>query len=173
MLATVLLVIVGCTSMTGGTAVVDAKQAPAYRTSVSVSLSESAAMSSERESKRQVSLTTEAVHHSCDALAASSVDAITAVNAYVNAFNGGGGGAAAAKESAAIDALNHSADLVSGDLAPELSPQLHDALAGWVDAARGVAGAISGHASPDDFNTAVGRLNDAKTKALNECDAAY
>lgn len=172
-LATVFMVIVGCTSVTDGTAVVDAKEAPAYRTSASISLSESAATSSERESKRQVSLTTQAVHHSCDALASSSVDAITAVNAYVGAFNSGGSSEAASKEGAAVDSLNHSADLVSGGLTPELSPQLHDALAAWADAARGVAGAISGHVSPDDFNAAVGRLNDAKTKALNLCDAAY
>jgi len=172
-LATMLMVIVGCTSVTGGTAEVDAKDAPAYRTSASISLSESAATSSERESKRLESLTTQAVHHSCEALASSSVDAITAVNAYVGAFNNGGSGAAAAKEGPAIDSLNHTADLVSGSLGPELSPQLHDALTGWVDAARAVAGAISGHASPDDFNTAVGRLNDAKTNALNLCDAAY
>jgi hypothetical protein len=173
LLATVTLVVVGCTSVTDGTAVVDAKDAPAYRTSASISLSESAATSSERESKRQVSLTTQAVHHSCDTLAASSVDAITAVNAYVGAFNSGGSGEAESKEGAAIDSLNKSADLISGGLTPELSPPLHDALTGWADAARGVAGAISSHASPDDFNTAVGRLNDAKTKALNLCDAAY
>jgi hypothetical protein len=167
-----LMVIVGCTNVTGGTAIVDARDAPAYRTSVSISLSESAVTSSERESKRLVALTTEAVHHACDALASSSVDAITAVNAYVGAVNNGGGGASS-KEGPAIDALNHTADLVSGSLAPELSPPLHDALTGWADAARGVAGAISSHASPDDFNTAVGRLNDAKTNALNQCDAAY
>ena len=172
-LATVLMVIVGCTSVTGGTAVVDTGAAPAYRTSVSISLSESAATSSERESKRQVALTTQAVHHSCDALASSSVDAITAVNAFVGAFNNGGSGAAESKEGPAIDALNHTADLVSGSLGPELSPQLRDALTGWADAARAVAGAISSHASPDDFNATVGRLNDAKTQALNMCDAAY
>jgi hypothetical protein len=172
-LATMAMVIVGCASVTGGTAVVDTAAAPAYRTSESISLSASAATSSERESKRQVAVTTQAVHHSCDALAASSVDAITAVNAYVGAFNNGGSGAAAAKEGPAIDSLNHTADLVSSSLSPELSPQLHDALTGWADAARGVAGAISGHVSPDDFNSAVGRLNDAKTNALNLCDAAY
>ena len=173
MSALLLIVVVGCTTVTDGTSVVDASQAPAYRTSVSVSMSESAATSSERESKRQVARTTAAVHHACDALASTSVDAITAVNAYVGAFNNGGSDAAAAKSGAAVDALNHSADLVTGSLGPELSQPLHDALTGWADAARGVAGAISNHASPDDFNSAVGRLNDAKTRALNLCDAAY
>jgi len=173
LLATVLIVIVGCTTVSNGTAVVDTRAAPAYRTSVSISLSESAVTSSARESQRLASLTTAAVHRSCDVLAASSVDAITAVNAYVAAFNSGGSTEAASKEGPAIDALNHTADAVSGSLGPELSPQLHDGLIGWADAARDVAGVISSHGSPDDFNAAVSRLNDAKSKALNLCDAAY
>jgi hypothetical protein len=167
-----LLVVVGCTSVTGGTAVVDAKQAPAYRSSVAESVSASAATSSARESKRQESLTTQAVHSSCDALSTSSVDAITAVNAYVGAFNAGGGDVAA-KEGPAIDALNKSADLVGSSLSSALSSQLRDALTAWVNAARGVAGAIKGHYSPADFNAAINKLNDAKTNALNLCDAAY
>jgi hypothetical protein len=167
-----LLVVVGCTSVTGGTAVVDAKGAPAYRSSVAESVSASAATSSARESKRQESLTTAAVHNSCDALSTSSVDAITAVNAYVGAFNAGGGDVAA-KEGPAIDALNKSADLVGSSLSSALSSQLRDALTGWVNAARAVAGAIKGHYSPADFNAAINKLNDAKTNALNLCDAAY
>jgi hypothetical protein len=171
-IAAVLMVVVGCTSVTTGTAVVNAKDAPAYRTSVSVSLSESAVTSSARESKRQESLTVAAVHNSCDALSTSSVDAITAVNAYVNAFNGGGG-EAAAKEGPAADSLNHSADLVSGSLSSALSPQLHDALNGWVDSARAVAKAIRDHNPADQFNSAIDKLNSAKTNALTLCDAAY
>ncbi|MBV8929583.1 MAG: hypothetical protein JO152_10710 [Mycobacteriaceae bacterium] len=170
-LAAALLVVVGCTSVTSGTAVVDAKDAPAYRTSMQSSLSASAATASERESKRQESLTTEAVHNSCDALSTSSVDAITAVNAYVGAFNAGGD--AKAKEGAAVDALNKSADLVGGSLSNVLSAQLHDALTAWVDSARGVAAAISGHVSPGDFNTAINKLNKSKDDAMNLCDAAY
>src|SRR5262249_35210687 len=125
-------VVVGCTSVTGGTAAVDAKDAPAYRSSVAVSVSESAATSSARESKRQESLTTEAVHKSCDVLATTSVDAITAINTYVGAFNGGGADAAA-KEGPAVDALNKSADLVNGSVSDALSQQLRDALAAWVN----------------------------------------
>jgi hypothetical protein len=172
MLAAALLVVVGCTSVTGGTAVVDAKQAPAYRTSLSASVSESAATSSQREAKRQQSLTTAAVHNSCDALSTSSVDAITAVNAYVGAFNTGGGDSAA-KERPAVDALNKSADLVGGSLSNVLSQQLRDALSAWVDSSRAVAAAISGHYSPQDFNNAINKLNDAKSTAINLCDAAY
>ena len=172
MLAAALLVVVGCTSVTGGTAVVDTNAAPAYRTSIAASMSESAATSSQREAKRQQSMTTQAVHTSCDSLSTSSVDAITAVNAYVGAFNAGGGDAAA-KEGPAADALNKSADLVGGSLSDVLSQQLRDALTGWVNAARAVAAAITGHAAPQDFNNAVNKLNDAKSNAMNLCDAAY
>jgi hypothetical protein len=43
----------------------------------------------------------------------------------------------------------------------------------WVDAARGVAVAIEGNYGPEEFNAAITKLNDAKTTALNRCDAAY
>jgi hypothetical protein len=42
-----------------------------------------------------------------------------------------------------------------------------------VDAARGVATAIAGNYGPDAFNSAVTKLNDVKTHALDLCDAAY
>jgi hypothetical protein len=173
-LAGLLMVVVACTSVTGGTAAVDAKDAPVYRTSVSVSVSESAATSTARESKRQQSLTTAAIHSSCEALSTSSVDAITAVNAYVSAINGGAAASDVnAKAGPAVDLLNHSADVVASSMTGPLSPELHDALNSWVDSARGVAQAITGHFKPEDFNSAVNRLNDAKTKALTLCDAAY
>jgi hypothetical protein len=113
-----------------------------------------------------------AVHTSCEALSSSSVDAIDAVNKYVDAYNKNAPdiGATAGP---ATDALNRTADLVAGSLSDPLSPELAGALNGWVDAARTVAGAISGSASMDEFNAAIGKLNDAKTVALNLCDAAY
>jgi hypothetical protein len=100
------------------------------------------------------------------------VDAIDAVNKYVDAYNKNTPdiGATAGP---AIDALNHTADLVSGSLSAPLSPELTAALKGWVDAARALAAAIAGNASMDDFNAAIGKLNDSKTVALNLCDAAY
>jgi serine/threonine-protein kinase len=125
-----------------------------------------------RESERQRSLTTQAIHRSCKAMSSSSVDAITAVNNYVNAFNGNAADVAA-KTRPAIDSLNHSADLVSGNLSDALSPQLRDALTGWVDAAKALATAIAGNYGPDQFNIAITRLNDTKTKALNLCDSSY
>ena len=115
-----------------------------YRASVSASIEESAASSSSRESERQESLTTQAIHSSCEALSTSSVDAITAVNNYVHAFNQTAADAAA-KAAPAIDGLNHSADLVAGSVSDTLAPNLRDALNAWVDAARGLATAIAGN----------------------------
>ena len=124
------------------------------------------------ESERQRSMTTQAIHRSCEALSSSSVDAITAVNNYVDASNGNAADLAA-KTGPAVDSLNHSADLVSGSLSDALSPQLRDALTGWVDAARALATAIAGNYGSDQFNAAITRLNDTKTTALNLCDKLY
>lgn len=104
----------------------------------------SAATSSIRESQRQQSLTTKAIRTSCDALAATSKDAIDKVNAYVAAFNQGRN--TGPTEGPAIDALNNSASTVSGSLSAALSAQLGDALNAYVDAARAVANAIGAHA---------------------------
>lgn len=170
--ATAAMVIVGCSSVTGGSAQVDTAEAPVYRASVSASLEESAASSSARESARQSSITKEAIHSSCETLSSSSVDAITAVNAYVDAFNENAADVPV-KAGPAIDALNHSADMVARSISDPLGPELRDALNGWVDAARGVATAIAGNYGPDEFNAAITRLNDTKTTALNLCDALY
>ena len=166
------MVIVGCTSVTQGSAGIDRADAPVYRASVSASIAESAESSSSRESERQTSLSTQAVHSSCEALSSSSVDAITAVNNYVDAFNRNAADAAA-KATPAIDELNHSADLVAGSMSDALSSNLRDALNAWVDAARGLATAIAGNYGPDEFNAAISKLNDTKTTALDLCDAAY
>lgn len=166
------MVIVGCSSVTEGSARVDKAEAPVYRASVTASLEESAASSSARESERQSSITKEAIHSSCETLSSTSVDAITAVNAYVDAFNRSAADAPA-KAGPAIDALNHSADMVARSIADAVGPELKDALNGWVDSARGVATAIAGNYGPDEFNAAITRLNDTKTTALNLCDAAY
>jgi hypothetical protein len=171
-LAAMAMIIVGCSSVTSGTPTFDRADAPVYRASVSASSEESAASSSSRESERQASLTTQAIHSSCEALSSSSVDAITAVNNYVDAFNKNAADAAA-KATPAIDELNHSADLVARSLTDALASNLRDALNAWVDAARGLATAIAGNYGPDEFNTAISKLNDTKTTALNMCDAAY
>jgi lysophospholipase L1-like esterase len=171
-LAAMAMIMVGCNSVTSGTPTFDRADAPVYRASVSASAEESAESSSSRESERQASLSTQAIHSSCEALSSSSVDAITAVNNYVEAFNKNAADVPA-KAAPAIDALNHSADLVAGSVSDTLTPNLRDALNAWVDAARGLATAIAGNYGMDEFNAAISKVNDTKTTALNLCDAAY
>jgi uncharacterized phage infection (PIP) family protein YhgE len=168
--ATALMAIVGCTTVTEGMGTVDTAIAPAYRASVSASVSASSATSRVRETQRQQSLTTRAVHNSCGALATTSKDAIEKVNQFVAAFNQGRSTGPA--EGPAADALNHSADAVSGSISDPLSPDLRNALNAYVDAARGVANAISSHAPISEFNKQVDQLNDTKTKAVQLCIAA-
>jgi hypothetical protein len=166
------MVIVGCTSVTRGSAEADGAAVPQYRASVSASIEESIAQSSARESERQASLTTAAIHTACEDLSSSSVDAINAVNAYVDAFNDNAADVNV-RARPAIDALNISADLVSSGTSDVLSPELRSALDAWVGAARDLAGTIERDAGPEEFNTAVNRLNDSKEVALELCDASY
>ena len=127
-----------CTTVTGGSAKVDRADAPAYRTSMSSSVAESAATSSMRESERQESLTTEAIHTACETLSTSSADAVDNVNAYVDAVNGEGD--PVATEGAAADALNHSADLVAADVNDAVPQDIRDALSAWVRCRAGCRG---------------------------------
>ena len=170
--AVVLMTVVGCTTVSDGTATVNAGDAPAYRTSVSVSLSESAASSSVRESERQASETTKAMHDACETLSTTSADAIDAVNTYVDAFNQGGKNVDAT-EGPAVDALNQSADAVEGSITDTIPPELKDALTSWVDGARATAKAITGKAPAGEFNKTIGDLNDTRSNALSLCDATY
>nr|WP_234792597.1 hypothetical protein [Mycolicibacterium fortuitum] len=169
--AVIAMVVVGCTSVTGGTAQVDSAAAPEYRASVKASIEESSLSSVARESERQASLTTRAVHTVCEDLSTSTVDAVSAVNGYVEAVNSGGD--VQAKAGPAIDGLNRSADLVSSGLSDALSPDLHAALTEWIDSARALVAAISGNAGPGEFNAASQRSNSARENALNRCDKAY
>lgn len=163
--------IVGCTTVTNGTATPDRKVAPAYRQSVSASVSASAATSSIRETQRQQSLTTRAVRTSCDSLATTSSTAIDKVNAFVGAFNAGRN--TGPTEGPAIDALNDSASTVANSFSDALSTQMKDAFNAYIDAARGVANAIGTHAPTGEFNSRVNQLNDTKTKALKLCLASF
>ncbi|VEG56415.1 Uncharacterised protein [Mycolicibacterium aurum] len=170
--AALVMVVVGCTSVTDGDATVAEGEAPVYRASVTASVEESAASSSARESERQASMTVEAVRTSCEAMSSSSAEAIGAVNTYVDSINSNPADISRTT-GPAIDALNHSADLVAGSISDPLPPELRDALNSWVDAARGVATAIAGNYSVDEFNAAIDLLNDSKVTALDRCDAAY
>ncbi len=165
--AVVIMGIVGCTSVTGGKAAPDKKVAPAYRQSVSASVSASVATSRVRESQRQQSLTTRAVQTSCESLSTTANDAVDKVNAYVMAHNNGRN--TGPLEGPAIDALNNSATTVGNSFSDALSQQLRDAFNAYIDAAHGVANAIATHASESAFNQRIDQLNDSKTKALKLC----
>ena len=73
--------VVGCTSIIGGNPQADTSEAPAYRSSVSASVSASEATSSIRETQRQQSMTTQAVRGACGRFASSSSDAVDVVRA--------------------------------------------------------------------------------------------
>ncbi len=163
---------VACTTVTDGDATVNAGDAPAYRTSVSLSSSQSVASSSARESERQASMTTQAVHDTCETLSTTSADAIDAVNAYVTAYNDEGGDVVKA-EGPAVDGLNQSADAVESSISDIVPDGLKDAFGDWVDGARATAVAIIAKATPSEFNTVVGDLNDSRSAALQLCDATY
>lgn len=164
--------VAGCTTVTGGDPAVNAVDAPAYRTSVSLSSSKSVASASARESQRQASMTIQAVHATCETLSTSSADAIDAVNAYVGAFNHEGGDVKAT-EGPAADALNQSAEAVQGSITDVVPAELKDAFGAWVDGAHNAAEAIARQASPKEFNQIIDGLNDARSTALRLCDATY
>jgi hypothetical protein len=168
--AAVLIAVVGCTTVTDGSPGADEAIAPAYRTSVSVSVSESSVTSSIKESRHQQSLTTQAIFQVCKAFADSSKEAVDRVNDYVAATNQGRD--TSGTEQPAIDALNHSAEAVAGDNKGPVSQQLREALNAYNDAAHEVAGAIRAHAGIDQFNQRVNQLNDTKTVAVKLCRAS-
>ena len=170
--AAVSMGVVGCTTVTDGDAAVNAAEAPAYRTSVSLSSSQSAASSSARESERQASRTTEAIHSACETLSITSADAIDAVNAYVDAFNEEGGNVATT-EGPAVDALDQSADAVDNSIGDEVPDDVRDAFQAWIDSASATSEAIVDQAPPSEFNKVIGDLNDARAEALRLCDATY
>ncbi|MEO8816065.1 MAG: hypothetical protein ABI307_11305 [Mycobacterium sp.] len=168
-LAALVMGVVGCTSIIGGAPAVDTSAAPAYRSSVSASVSASVATSSIQESQRQQSMTTQAVRGACGRFASNSDDAIDTVNKYVQAFNSGTNIAATAGP--AVDALNHSADEVAGAINEKLSTELRDAFNVYIDAARGVANAISGKAPVSVYNSRKDQLNAAREKGIQLCRA--
>ncbi|ORA79045.1 hypothetical protein [Mycolicibacter kumamotonensis] len=167
--AAVVMGVVGCTSIIGGTPEADTSAAPAYRSSVSASVSASEATSSIRETQRQQSMTTQAVRGACGRFASSSSDAVDTVNKYVEAFNSGGDIPGTAGP--AIEALNHSADEVTGAINEKLSTELKDAFTTYAEAARGVANAISSKAPVAVYNSRKDELNRAREKGMQLCRA--
>jgi hypothetical protein len=169
-LATILLAIVGCTSVTDGAPTADTEMAPAYRQSVSASVSASVATSSIRESQRQQQLTTQAVVHACESFATSSKDAVDKVNDFVAAYNQGRD--TTPSEAPAIETLNHSAEMVGENSGGPLSQELHQALNAYADAARDLATTIRSHGEMTEFNQRVNQFNDTKTEAVKLCRAS-
>lgn len=168
----VCMVAVGCASTTDGDPTADAGEAPAYRTSMSVSSSQSVASSKARESERQAAMTTQAVHTTCETLSTTSAEAIDAVNAYVSAFNSDGADIAGT-EGPAVDSLRQSADAVERSITDIVPIEMEDAFMQWVDGARATADAITRKASPSEFNEIINGLNRARSDVLGLCDATY
>jgi len=162
----------GCTSITEGDPSANAGDAPAYRTSMSVSSSQSEASSRARESQRQAAMTTQAVHTTCETLATTSADAIDAVNDYVGAFNADAADTASAA-GPAVDTLRQSADAVEKSLTDLVPDEMKNAFMQWVDGARTTADAITRRASPSEFNQIINGLNAARSDVLGLCDATY
>jgi cytoskeletal protein RodZ len=173
LIAMALLVIVGCTNVTSGAPTVDTADARNFQTWVSASMSQSAAASSERESTRQESMTAEAVASGCELLSNTSVDAVTAINAYVNAVATRNEDNINMRAQAAVDTLNRGADTVATSLNSPLLPQVRDAFAAWVDATRGVARAIGERYGQPEFNAEVDKFNQANTAALDSCGGSH
>lgn len=170
--AAVVCTAAGCTAVTDGDPAANAGEAPAYRTSVSVSSSQSVASSSARESERQAAMTTQAVHTTCETLSTTSAEAIEAVNEYVGAFNADGADTAAVEEPA-VDSLDRSADAVEKSITDIVPDEMEDAFMQWVDGARATAEAITRGASPSEFNEIIDDLNGARSDVLRLCDATY
>jgi hypothetical protein len=171
--ATALLVVVGCTSVTDGAPSANTNDARSYRTFVADSLSESAAAASERESTRRESQTAEAVANACEVLSSTSVDVVTAINAYVNAVATRNEVDIAAKAQTAVDTLNRSADIVATSVNTALWPEMADAFRAWVDATRAVAKAIAERYGQQEFNAEVDKFNHANETALDTCGGSH
>ena len=173
LIATAVLTVVGCTGIKEGAPSADSNDARSYRTWVADSLSQSAAAASERESTRRESETAEAVATACETLSSTSVDVVTAINAYVNTVAGRRDADVAAKAQAAVDTLNRGADAVATSLNTALLPQVADAFRAWVDSTRSLAKAIGERYGQQEFNAEVDKFNHANQTALDMCGGSH
>jgi hypothetical protein len=171
--AAALMVVVGCTSVTSGAPVADPDDAQSYRSWVTDSLSQSAASVSERESTRRESATAEAVANACEVLSSTSVDAVTAINAYVNAAGKGNPADVAARAQAAVESLNRGVDVITTSLTTPLLPQMAEAFRAWVDATKAVSTAIGERYGQREFNAVVDKFNQANDAALDTCGGSH
>jgi hypothetical protein len=167
--AMTVLVVVGCTTVTAGSPAVNVGDATSYRTWAAGSSSHAAAEASAQESTRKERMTAEAVADACEVLSSSSVDVVTAINAYVKASTTGDEADVQAKAQSAVDVLNRAADSVASSLNTPLLPAMAGALAAWVDATRVVTKAITERYVQQEFNAAVDKFNQANADGLNSC----
>ena len=173
LIAAAVLTVVGCTNINAGAPAADTNDARSYRTWVADSLSQSAAVASERESTRRESETAEAVANACETRSSTRVDVVTAINAYVNAVAGRRDADVAATAQAAVDTLNRGADAVESSLNTALLPQVADAFRAWADEARALAKAISERYGQQEFNAEVDKFNHANQTALDMCGGSH
>jgi hypothetical protein len=169
MTATAALVVVGCTAITAGSPAANTGDAASYRRISADSSSHYASQASARESTRRESMTAEAVANGCELLSSSSVDVVTAINAYVNVSGNGNEADVQTKAQAAVDSLNRAADSVASSLNTPLLPAVADAFGPWVDATRAVGKAIGERYAQQEFNADVIKFNQANANALNMC----
>jgi hypothetical protein len=162
--------IVGCTAITKGTAKPNSSLAPAYRSSVSMSVSASSVTSSMRESQRQQSLTKQAVVNACNTFASSANEAVDKMNVYTATVNRGGN--TAPVEGPARDALNNSATVTTDSINDRLSQELRDALNAYADAARNVAKLVGPNPPQAQFNAAVRTFNERMAEVKRICRAS-
>lgn len=159
--ATVLMAVVGCTTISDGAPTADTAMAPAYRTSVAQSISASSATSKARAAKR-------AGNNACISFAEGAKDATEKLENFIDVHNSGASDESA--ESSARDALNHSVDLLAGNIGDDmLSPDLRDSLNAYLDAARDVATKLVPDPEPSVLNDAIHGLRDAVDKAKRTC----
>lgn len=168
--AVLAMVVVGCTNLTEGSVTANSEEAPAFRKSMSSSVSASKATSISEESERQASSTAAAISNACQTLSVGHDETIRTVNEYVAALNDVASTADDdARAGPAVEALNREADNVSGSVSPALSQELQDSLIAWADAARAVANVIIPKANTDAFNAAIDGFNVADDAALELC----
>lgn len=112
-------------------------------------------------------MTTQAVRGACVRFANSSTTAVETVNKYVDAFNSGGDVSGTAGP--AIEALNTSAETISGAVNDVLSPELRDVFNSYAESARSLAEAISSHAPTPVYNSRKEELNNVRGKGIELC----
>jgi hypothetical protein len=162
-----LLVLAGCTRVTGGQGSAPGASVSVYRSFVSESL----VTSRSQESKRQESASRQAMVGACTTFAVTSGAAINSGNDLIETMNreGGYGSSAEAKVGPVIDALNASAGQVDEAKKQAQTNELRDALSGYSEEARKLAVAFQGRLTDESLNAVVKTFNDVREQADGIC----